>query len=116
MAEGFARAYGQSVMVAKSAGLAPAPMVSPVTRKVMLERNIDLGDSVPKALPEVVSGHLDLVVNMSGHPFPLDLDVQVLDWAVPDPIGQPEQVHRQVRDQVEGLVQNLVLELGKRKR
>jgi arsenate reductase len=115
MAEGFARVYGTPVMIAKSAGLAPATMVSPVTRKVMLEKNIDLGDVVPKSLKEMNPESFDLVLNMSGHPLPPDLEVTVREWNVRDPIGEPEKVHRQVRDQIEALVQNLIVELERRR-
>ena len=67
MAEGFAR-YGSDVLVAQSAGLAPALAVVPLTHHVMLEKNIDLGDCYPKEL-EHVDGDVDLIINMSGHEF-----------------------------------------------
>ena len=50
MAEGFARAYGADVLSAQSAGLAPALAVAPLTHKVMLEKNIDLGHIYPKSI------------------------------------------------------------------
>ena len=50
MAAGFARTYGSDVLTIESAGLAPALMVSSLTRKVMLEKNIDIGDAFPKGL------------------------------------------------------------------
>lgn len=112
MAEGFARAYGDAVMLARSAGLAPASMVSPVTRKIMLEKNVDLGDVLPKGLEEVNPESFDLVINMSGHPFSLDaLKVPVREWKVRDPIGEPEEIHREVCNQIERLVLNLIVEL-----
>ena len=112
MAEGFARAYGEGVIIATSAGLAPASKVSPMTRKIMLEKNIDLGDVLPKGLEEVNREGCDLVINMSGHPFSLDaLKVPVREWKVRDPIGEPEEVHREVGDQIERLVLNLIVEL-----
>jgi arsenate reductase len=112
MAEGFARVYGDDVMIARSAGLAPASMISPVTRKIMLDKNVDLGDVLPKGLGEVNPENFDLVINMSGHPFSLDaLQVPVREWKVRDPISEPEEVHREVCDQIERLVLNLIAEL-----
>ena len=42
MAEGFAKCYGSDVMQAESAGLAPAGIVQPLTKKVMEEKNINI--------------------------------------------------------------------------
>lgn len=42
MAEGFARKYGSDVLEAASAGLSPASIVQPLTRKVMEAKNINI--------------------------------------------------------------------------
>jgi protein-tyrosine-phosphatase len=116
MAEGFARTYGMDVLVAQSAGLAPAMSVAPLTHKVMLEKNIDLGDLYPKEMQEVIEG-VGLVINMSGWPLPLPLqaDVVVEEWNVHDPIGEAEDVYRAVRDQIEQQVRDLIERLHSRK-
>lgn len=108
MAEGFARAYGSDVLIPKSAGLAPAMTVAPLTHKVMLEKNIDLGHLYPKSLDMVKEG-FDLVINMSGQAIPRGVDAPVEEWAVRDPIGESEEVYREVRDQIEQRVMRLVL-------
>ena len=36
---------------------------------------------------------------------------RVIDWMVPDPIGQSESYYRTVATQIEGLVMRLILEL-----
>jgi len=114
MAEGFARTYGSDVLVAESAGLAPARIVAPLTHKVMLEKNIDLGGLYPKDL-EHTQEPADLIINMSGYPLPLKTGVPVEDWMVPDPIGGPEEVYRAVRDQIEERVRDLVQTLRSRR-
>src|SRR5947199_10683087 len=53
MAEGFARAYGPDVMVARSAGLSPATVIAPLTRQALAERNIRTDDHLPKRLDGV---------------------------------------------------------------
>jgi len=114
MAEGFARAYGSDVLMAESAGLAPALTVSPLTHKVMLEKNIDLGHMYPRSL-ENLKGQFDLIINMSGEALPRGLKAPVEEWTVRDPIGEPEEVYREVRDQIEQRVMRLVLAMRNRK-
>ncbi len=111
MAEGFACAYGSDVLVAESAGLSPAGMVSPITQAVMLEKDIDLSGSVSKGIDPAALERFDLVINMSGWDFPHPDSVPVRDWKVDDPIGLSYERNCQIRDQIEGLVQSLILEL-----
>ena len=110
MAEGFARAYGSDVMIARSAGLSPAAIVAPLTRQVLGERNIRIDDHFPKGLDFVSHETFDVVVNMSGTPVHVEAP-RVVEWPVPDPIGRAEAVYRAVASQIEGLVMRLILEL-----
>ena len=107
MAEGFARAYGMDVLHAQSAGLAPALGVVSLTHQVMLEKNIDLSDCYPKRF-EDVEGDVDLIVNMSGYELPTLLGAHVEVWEIRDPIGESEDVFRQVRDEIEQRVKQLI--------
>lgn len=111
MAEGFARRYGSDVMECASAGLAPALIVQPATRKVMQAKNIKIDDHYPKSLEQVDLHKFDLIVNMSGRPFTMRLDAPVREWKVEDPIGLSEEVYNTVRDQIENAVMQLILEL-----
>lgn len=110
MAEGFARRYGSDVLIAKSAGLNPATNIMPMTRKVMAERNIDLGDVLPKPVSDHQGEPFDLVVNISGRPAP-ELRAPVREWKVKDPMGQKEDAYRAAADEIERLVMQLILEL-----
>ena len=111
MAEGFARAYGSDVMLAASAGVAPALMVAADTRRAMKEKNIPLDDHFPKSLQQLANVPFDLIVNMSGVELPADLKAPVRTWKVRDPIGTKYDVHCGVRDEIEKLVMDLILEL-----
>ena len=121
MAEAFARAHGSDVLEAQSAGLAPALAIAPLTHAVMLERDIDLGDFYPKELGSIigrlggVADSVDLIVNMSGYELQLKNPVTVEEWDVPDPIGEPEAVFREVRDEIERRVLGLIETLRSRK-
>jgi len=111
MAEGFARRYGSDVLIARSAGLNPATNIMPMTRKVMAERNIDLGDVLPKPVSDHQGEPFDLVVNISGRPAPTELRAPVREWKVKDPMGQKEHAYRAAADDIERLVMQLILEL-----
>jgi len=114
MAEAFARAYGSDVLEAQSAGLAPALALAPLTHAVMLEKNIDLGDSYPKEIG-LIQGKMDLIINMSGYELRLRNPAPVEEWDVADPIGETEEVFRQVRDEIERRVLQLIETLRSRK-
>ncbi len=111
MAEAFARAYGDDVLIAASAGLTPAYSVAPDTMRAMLDKNIDLRDHFPKGLQQMGRSEFDLVVNMSGTALPPTVGARIRDWDVEDPIGLNYQGHCEVRDIIEHLVMLLVLEL-----
>jgi arsenate reductase len=111
MAAGFARTYGSDVLIVQSAGLAPAMTVSWLTHQVMLEKNVDIGEEFPKSLDMVLASDADLIINMSGHPLPGATEAKVEEWAVRDPIGESEEVYRDVRDQIEQRVMRLILKV-----
>jgi arsenate reductase len=112
MAEGFARTYGKDVMVAESAGLAPALAVPIETKETMAEKNIDLSAHFPKPLSVFPPDHFGLVVNMSGYPIPGFPSAK--EWKVRDPIGGTADQYRATRDQIEQLVMMLILDLRRK--
>lgn len=111
MAEGFARAYGDDILIAQSAGLSPASIVQPLTQQVMAGRNIRIDRQFPKGMEILTREQFDLVINMSGEKLPVAPGTRFRDWPVRDPIGQTEAVYRSVAEQIEGLVMRLILEL-----
>lgn len=111
MAEGFARAYGGDIMVVESAGLSPAAIVQPETRKVMAERNVRIDEHFPKGMEILAREKFDVIVNMSGQKLPVAPGAKVREWLVKDPIGQSDAVYQAVVEQIEGLVMRLILEL-----
>ncbi len=113
MAEGFARKYGADVIDAASAGLAPASIIQPFTKKVMEAKNINLEEHFPKDLEHVPMSGFDIVVNISGKKLPTKMPMEVKDWPVDDPMGKAEEDYIIARDQIEHLVMRLILELRK---
>jgi arsenate reductase (thioredoxin) len=108
MAEAFARAYGSDALIVQSAGLSPATMVAPLTKQMLTERNLPSEDMFPKGIEFFSKENFDLVVNMSGMPFPSP--ATTVTWTVKDPIGMTAETYRSVAQQIEGLVMRLILE------
>jgi arsenate reductase len=120
MAEALARAYGSDVIEAQSAGLSPATMIAPLTKRVLGERNIRMEGQFPKGFDMMVREKYDVIVNMSGQNLQGQTllvqagalaSARVVDWHVVDPIGRTDEVYRSVAAHIEGLVMALILEL-----
>ena len=110
MAEAFARAYGGDIMEVQSAGVSPASYIAPLTKQTLGELNLSINDHFPKGIDVMLRQHFDVVVNMSGVHVALP-GARVIEWTVPDPIGQTESYYRTVATQIEGLVMRLIMEL-----
>jgi arsenate reductase len=111
MAEAFARAYGSDIVIPASAGLSASTHIAPHTVRCMQERNLDLHEQFPKSLRHMSRVKFDLVVNMSGMDLPVDPHTRVLDWDVADPVMMSYDEHCQVRDDIERMVMQLILQL-----
>ena len=113
MAEGFARAYGSDVMIPASAGLGPAMSVARDTVTAMSEKGIDLRDHFPKAIRNLGRAQFEIVVNMSGSEIlPGEVPgAKIVEWDVDDPVFLKYEDHCKVRDEIERLVMQLVLDL-----
>jgi arsenate reductase len=109
MAEAFARAYGSDALWVQSAGLGPAPVVAPMTRKILQEKGVRSDDQFPKGIDMMSREKFDLVINMSGRGFTFPCG-EMVEWVVRDPIGESAGIYRAVADQIEGLVMRLILD------
>lgn len=114
MAEGFARANGDDVLMAWSAGLAPAIAVPPLTFQTMAEKRIDITGQTPKPVSGFSASDFDIVINMSGYPIPGYR--RTTDWEIRDPYGGTVQEYRAVRDEIEKRVRELIFELRRSQR
>jgi arsenate reductase len=116
MAEAFARAYGNDVIVPASAGLHPAIGIAADTMRAMAEKGLDLRDHFPKAIRHLGRAQFDLVINMSGFDVPDSAGAEQRMWDVPDPVCLNYDEHCEVRDAIERLVMELILELREKQR
>ena len=85
----------------------------------MAEKGISIDGKQPQSLAAVDAASIDLVVNMCQvavlHMIP-DFKGANLVWHVADPVGQPMDMYRKVRDQIEGLVDELAANLRRQKK
>jgi protein-tyrosine-phosphatase len=108
MAEALARKYGSDVIDVSSAGIFPAAAAHRLTRAVLTEKNVELGEHVPRNLRDIKVADYDLIVNMSGADLGF-ADVPVLNWDVDDPVNGAEPEFRRAREEIEMRVMQLIL-------
>jgi protein-tyrosine-phosphatase len=105
------RAAG-AVMV-RSAGSEPADRLNPAVVAAMAELGVDISAELPKPLSDADVRSADVVVTMGcGDACPIYGGKRYLDWALDDPAGQPIEVVRRIRDEIDGRVIQLLAELG----
>lgn len=101
---------------AESAGsiAEPGGRVHPEVVEVMNELGIDLSDRRPQRLTEDVAARADVLVTMGcGDTCPYFPGKRYVDWDLPDPKGRPTDEVRAIRDDIAGLVEELVAELDR---
>lgn len=111
MAEGFAHSMGRGFIEAHSAGSRPSGRVDLRAIRFMAERAVDLTPQRSKGLAELPALHWDYVVTMGcGDECPFLPATHRLDWDLPDPKNLDDQAFREVRDRIEALVKDLIVE------
>jgi arsenate reductase len=106
------RAAGELVDV-RSAGSEPADQLNPVVVSAMAESGIDISGGVPKKMTFDLAREADVVVTMGcGDACPIFPGKRYLDWELDDPAGEPIEVVRRIRDDIERRVKALIVELG----
>ena len=114
MAEAFAKKYGAGKVVASSAGNKPAEKVNPVVVEVLKEKGIDISNNKPKLITAKMAQEVDLVVTMGCNDqgvCPGPFFKPTIEWHLDDPKGKPIEKVREIRDQIERQVKDLITEL-----
>ena len=92
-----------------SAGSQPGDEVNPVAVRAMAELGIDMGGGKPKLLSGEMVEEADLVITMGcGENVCPIVPKEVVDWALDDPHGQPIERVREIRDEIQRRVIDLV--------
>lgn len=101
MAAAFFNLYADRECRAISAGTAPAEHVHPEVVVVMREIGMDLSHARPQKLTAELAQKAAVLVTMGcGEACPFVPGLKVIDWAIPDPKGQPAERVRQIRDEI----------------
>lgn len=115
MAEGFARELSRGSIDVWSAGVAPSGRVSEGAVQVMAERGIDISAHKSKGIEAVPIKEMDWIVSLgevsASVVAPRGFAGRVEDWRVRDPVGESLEMYRDVRDEVERLVRELIVVL-----
>jgi len=108
IAAGWARRLAGDRLEVVSAGTQPGPHLNVQVVEAMGEAGIDLSGVQPQLLtPELTQG-ADYIVTMGcGESCPVVPGVKRLDWPITDTRGQPIEVVRQIRDQIQERVLDL---------
>ena len=95
-----------------SGGSEPAAEVNKVAVEAMAEKGIDISDEIPQPWTDEIVGAADVVVTMGcGDTCPVFPGKRYVDWELDDPSGQPIDVVRGIRDDLEARVRRLLAEL-----
>jgi multimeric flavodoxin WrbA/protein-tyrosine-phosphatase len=113
MAGAFAQYLAGDKFEVINGGSQPADQVNPDMVKAMHEKGIDMAYRVPQSIESAISETTpDFIVTMGcGEECPYVPGARMLDWDLPDPAGKPPELMRQVRDEIEKNVKNLIKEL-----
>jgi len=113
MAAALAQYLGGEKIEASSAGSEPAAEINSDMLEVMQEKGIDMAFRSTRSLNEAISeSQPDMIVTMGcGEECPLVPGAKMLDWDLPDPAGKPLDFMRNVRDEIEQRVKDLIDEL-----
>ncbi len=113
MAAGFLRHLADGQVAVFSAGSEPSDAINPAAVEVMAEKGIDLGGQSPRRWDDDMVLAADVVITMGcGDTCPYFPGRRYLDWEVGDPSGKPIDEVREIRDEIEMRVRDLIRELG----
>jgi arsenate reductase (thioredoxin) len=111
MAAGLFNRHAQGRAFADSAGTRPATRVHPEVVAVMREVGIDLEKSKPQLLTsELAAGAVRVITMGCAEECPV-VSAPMEDWGLPDPAGLPLEAVREIRDDIDRRVRELVSNL-----
>jgi len=111
MAEGFFNKYAPKGFKVQSAGTKPVSQINPIAIQAMSEVGIDITRQKSKELTEEMMRSSDPIVNMGcmDKSFcPTLFLPNVIEWNLEDPKGKFIEEVREIRDEIEQRVKELV--------
>jgi arsenate reductase (thioredoxin) len=109
MAAALAKHLSAGKVHVRSAGSQPTQEIHPLTIQALAERGIELTEAFPKPLTDDVVHAADVIITMGcGDACPIFPGKRYEDWEVADPAGQPIEVVRAIRDDIQARVTTLL--------
>ena len=111
MAEGFFRKYAPKGLETNSAGTVPTSQTNPIAVEAMKEVGIDISSQKPKDLTEDMMRNATTIVNMGcmdDKYCPALFLPKVIDWGIEDPKDKPIEKVREIRDEIEKRVFEII--------
>jgi arsenate reductase (thioredoxin) len=111
MAEGFFKKHAPKEFKAQSAGTKPVSQINPIVVEAMREVGIDTPEQKSKEVTDDMIRNSNYIVNMGcmDKSFcPTIFLPKVIEWNLPDPMGKSIEQVREIRDEVEERVKELV--------
>ncbi|MCY1558378.1 Glutaredoxin arsenate reductase [compost metagenome] len=97
----------------RTAGSEPATAVSPTIATALEEVGVSLGGEFPKPLTDEVVRAADVVITMGcGDACPVYPGTRYLDWELDDPVGRSLAEVREIRDDIDRRVRELLMGLA----
>jgi arsenate reductase len=112
MAAGWLRHLSEGSVDVFSGGSEPAGEINDMAVAAMDEVGIDIAAEQPTRWSEAEVRSADVIVSMGcGDACPVYPGKRYVDWILTDPAGQPIEVVREVRDDIEQRVRDLMSSL-----
>jgi multimeric flavodoxin WrbA/protein-tyrosine-phosphatase len=113
MASAFAQFLAGDKIDVTNGGSQPAEKINPDMVKVMHEKGIDMAFRSPRSIEEAIANDTpELIITMGcGEQCPVVPGAKITDWDLPDPAGKSIDFMRDIRDEVEKKVVNLISEI-----
>lgn len=112
MAAGWMRHLAGDRVHVYSGGSTPADQVNPAAVQAMAEVGIDIAGAQPTVWTDAMLEAADVVVTMGcGDECPYVPGTRYVAWPLADPAGRGVDAVRPIRDEIRGLVEELLAEL-----
>lgn len=111
IAEGFFRKYATKNYKTISAGTVPTSQINPIAVEVMKEVGVDISNQKPKDLTEDMMRNSTMIINMGcmdDKYCPALFLPKVIDWGIEDPTDKPIEKVREIRDEIEKRVLEII--------
>jgi len=113
MALGFFEHYAGENAIGTSGGSEPASEINPIAIAAMAEKGIDISKEFPKPWTHAGLQAADAIITMGcGDECPYYPGKRYEDWELSDPKGRTLEDVRQIRDDIERRVLELIESLG----